>query len=228
MPEFNPPLNPDNHQQRCACVLVLDHSGSMEGEAITRLNDALRAFPALLASDLLLAKRVELAVVGFPPPQVLQHFCSATSFMPPVLRAAGTTPLGAAVKLGYQLIDERKQMYRAGRLEYFRPLLITITDGVPDDGDDWRGAAAMLRDAEANKKVSSFAIGVPGADFKVLNQFSERPAAQLVGLNFAGLFEWLTSTLHAISASQTHTGGDPTMKVPLPEPPQKTFTWDSY
>ncbi|MFM0339942.1 hypothetical protein [Paraburkholderia fungorum] len=41
--EFNAPFSPgDNLQQRCACVLVLDHSGSMEGEPIEKLNAALR------------------------------------------------------------------------------------------------------------------------------------------------------------------------------------------
>ncbi|MGD0109467.1 MAG: hypothetical protein ABSC06_36370 [Rhodopila sp.] len=228
MVDFDAPLiSGDNMQQRCACVLVLDHSGSMEGDPIAKLNEALREFPTHLTGDPLLLKRVEIAVVGFPPAQVLQPFCSAAEFVPPVLKADGSTPLGAAVKLGYQLIEERKVMYRASRLDYFRPVMITITDGVPDVGDDWRGAAAMVRDAEEKLKLSSFVFGVPGADQAVLQEFTMRPAARLIDLNFAGLFLWLKSTLKAVSGSQSHTGADPTLKVSIPKPPPKTFDWDA-
>jgi uncharacterized protein YegL len=180
-----------------------------------------------MMTDDLMLRRVEIAVVGFPPARVVQPFCSAADFVPPTLVADGSTPLGAAVSLGYQLIEERKVLYRASRIEYFRPVLITITDGAPDAGDDWRGAAATVTHAEKNSKVTSFAIGVPGADMGVLQAFSLRPAAMLIDLKFREVFQWLVSTLTAVAGSQTHTGASPQEKVPLPKPPARTFDWDA-
>jgi len=52
-----------NPEQRCPCALLLDTSGSMQGQAINQLNDALQFFKEYLHADALAAKRVELAVV---------------------------------------------------------------------------------------------------------------------------------------------------------------------
>jgi uncharacterized protein YegL len=35
---------PDNYEQKCLCVLVLDVSGSMEGEPIRQLNQGMQSF----------------------------------------------------------------------------------------------------------------------------------------------------------------------------------------
>lgn len=228
MVQYDAPfLDKDNNQPRCACVLVLDHSASMQGKPITKLNEALRGLPTELASDPLISKRVEIAVVGFPPTRIVQPFCSVAEFVPPTLAPVGTTPLGGAVQLSLRLIEERKAVYRTRRLDYFRPLLVIITDGAPDQDDDWRGAAASVADAEEREKVTAFAIGVPGADMAVLQEFSRRPAAMLIDLKFRELFTWLCSTLKAVSGSQSHSGADPNAKVPLAEPPPRTFSWDA-
>lgn len=55
----------DNPEPRCPVVLVLDTSGSMKGEPILELNNALRDFSAALKNDPLASLRVELAIVTF-------------------------------------------------------------------------------------------------------------------------------------------------------------------
>jgi uncharacterized protein YegL len=55
----------ENPEPRCPVVLVLDTSGSMQGKAITELNEGLRAFAAALKADRLASLRVEVAVVAF-------------------------------------------------------------------------------------------------------------------------------------------------------------------
>jgi Mg-chelatase subunit ChlD len=44
-------FDPTNPDPRCACVLVLDTSGSMHGEKIDQLNQGLIAFRDSLQSD---------------------------------------------------------------------------------------------------------------------------------------------------------------------------------
>lgn len=55
----------DNPEPRCPVALVLDTSGSMKGQAIQELNEALRSFSQELKGDRLASLRVEVALVTF-------------------------------------------------------------------------------------------------------------------------------------------------------------------
>lgn len=55
----------ENAEPRCPCVLLLDVSGSMQGQAISQLNAGLQLYKDELASDSLAAKRVEVAIISF-------------------------------------------------------------------------------------------------------------------------------------------------------------------
>lgn len=214
--EFAPPPTPDNRQPRCPCVLVLDTSGSMDGEPIGRLNEALESLASDLSSDRLAMKRVEVAIVGFPPVQTLHDFSTPDRFVPPVLNASGQTPLGAAVHHALALIEQRKDYYRSVHIDWYRPWIFLITDGAPDWGDDWRGAAGAVREAEAGNKLSFFAVGVQGADMAVLQAFSaKRSPVKLAELKFRDMFIWLSQSLRATANSNSHSGGDPSEKVKL-------------
>lgn len=213
--EFAPPT-PNNRQPRCPCVLVLDTSGSMNGEPIAKLNEALGCLAADLSGDTLAMKRVEVAVVSFPPVQTLHDFSTPDRFVPPELSASGGTPLGAAVLHALALVEQRKEYYRSVHIDWYRPWIFLITDGEPDSGDDWRGAAAAVRDAEAANKLSFFAVGVQGADMPVLQAFSARRGpVKLAELKFRDMFIWLSQSLRATANSNSHSGGDPGEKVKL-------------
>jgi uncharacterized protein YegL len=186
----------------------------MVGNPIGKLNAAVASLPDEMKSDRLAVKRVEIAIVSFPPVRTVQPFATADAFVPPTLVANGRTPLGGAVSHALRLIEDRKAEYRAQHLEWFRPWLFLVTDGEPDEEDDWRSAAAAVREAEASKKVTFFSVGVPGANLDVLAQFSVRRPRQLVDLRFREMFVWLTRSLQMRSQSAAHTGGNPDMAVP--------------
>ena len=57
----------ENPEPRCACLLLLDTSGSMGGAPIRELNAGLQALREELSHDSLAMKRVEIAVVTFGP-----------------------------------------------------------------------------------------------------------------------------------------------------------------
>lgn len=200
----------DNPEPRCPCLLLLDTSGSMAGAPIDELNAGLQTFAQQLLNDGLAAKRVEVAVMSFGPVRIQSQFCAAMSFHAPTLRAEGATPMGEAIIQGLDLVEQRKQVYREQGISYYRPWVFLITDGSPTD--DWRPAAQRISAGEERKAFSFFAVGIEGAAMDVLGQIACRQPLKLRGLDFNGLFTWLSSSMSSVSQSQP---GD---EVPLVNP----------
>jgi uncharacterized protein YegL len=190
----------ENPEPRCPCILILDTSGSMQGEPIRQLNEGLAIYKDELAADSLAAKRVEVAIVTFGPVNVAVDFTTAEQFHPPTLVTTGDTPMGAAINRAVDMIADRKQVYRANGISFFRPWLFMITDGAPTDS--WREAASRVKEGEAKKAFTFFAIGVEGADFNVLSQISTREPLRLKGLRFRDFFRWLSNSQQSVSKSQ--------------------------
>jgi uncharacterized protein YegL len=182
----------------------------MKGDPIAELNRGLAAFRDELASDSLAAKRVEVAIITFGPVQVQNDFQTADVFQPAVLKASGETPMGAAIEQALSLLDQRKNVYRTNGVAYYRPWIFLITDGGPTDV--WKTAAEKIRDGEAAKNFSFFAVGVAGAKMDILEQISVREPIRLKELRFNELFLWLSNSMKAVSHSNV---GD---QVPLTNP----------
>ncbi|HYO52614.1 vWA domain-containing protein [Archangium sp.] len=192
----------ENPEPRCPCVLLLDTSGSMNGRPIEALNAGLLQYRDELAADSLASKRVEVAVVTFGGQvRTLHEFSTAEAFFPPSLMAEGNTPMGEAIVRATDLLSERKSLYRQNGILFYRPWIFLITDGGPTDA--WQSAAERVRQGEAAKAFSFFAVGVEGANLDVLKQLSVREPLKLDGLRFRDLFQWLSNSQKAVSRSQT-------------------------
>jgi uncharacterized protein YegL len=205
----------ENPEPRCPCVLLLDTSGSMEGNSIEELNQGLQAFREEIFSDSLAMKRVEIAIVTFGPVRVLQEFATADMFRPTRMQAAGDTPLGAAVTRGLELLSHRKQILRSNGIKLFRPWIFLLTDGEPTD--NWSHLPQIIRAGEESKSFSFFALGVRDADFNVLKQISVREPLKLSGVRFREFFLWLSASLKNVSRS------NPGDSVPIPD--YKPYGW---
>lgn len=194
----------DNPEPRCACVLLLDTSGSMKGESIAALNQGLELFARELREDRQAAKRVEIAVITFGErAEVVAEFGSAQDFYPQALTAKGGTPIGEAITMGIDLLATRQNEYRQNGITPYRPWCFLISDGAPTD--DWSRAARRVREGEARKSFSFFAVGVDGADTDTLGQISVNAPVMLRGLAFADMFRWLSSSLSSVSRSTAGT-----------------------
>jgi uncharacterized protein YegL len=195
-------------------VLLLDTSGSMNGQPIAQLNAGLLQFKEELMADSMAMQRVEVALVTFGPVHVVADFQTPDLFEPPHLRAGGDTPMGAAIVQGLDMLEARKAVYKQAGVAYYRPWVFLITDGGPTD--HWQTAAARVRqgDSSERKAFSFFAVGVEGADMTRLTDICspQRPPMKLMGLSFRELFSWLSSSLGGVAKSQ------PGQLVALPPP----------
>ena len=141
---------------------------------------------------------------------VVQDFVTAENFYPPRLEASGGTPMGRAILTGLDMIASRKDLYRSNGISYYRPWVFLITDGGPDPDDPWRAAAEQVKQGEASKSFAFFTVGVEDANFDILSLIATRDPAKLKGLNFHDLFQWLSTSMKAVSQSS------PEDKVSLP------------
>lgn len=205
----------DNPEPRCPCVLVLDTSQSMAGEPIAALNRGLHVFRDELRAMPLARKRVEVAVVTFGAAvEVVHDFVTVDRFQPPVLQAEGETPLCAGLLLALDILEARKARYRTNGVPYSRPWVFLLTDGMPhgESVETVRQAVQRIRAAESARKVAFFAVGVEGANVKLLGRIAVRPPLRLEGLRFAELFAWLSaSTARAATTSEE----DPLLPLPI-------------
>lgn len=206
-----------NPEPRCSCILILDTSGSMAGEAIEELNNGVQLFASELAEDPLANRRVEVAVVTFGNKvELASNFTSPRNFLPTRFEAGGSTPMGEAVVRAHELLEARKQSYREAGIQYFRPWMFLVTDGAPTDLDSpyWTEAVDIVHLGESQRRLLFFGVGVDGADQRTLNRLCppNRPSQKLRGLSFREMFLWLTRTLKAVSCTSP---GD---RIQLPSP----------
>ncbi len=202
------------NDQHLACVLLLDTSLSMEtNNAIGALNDAVKQFRKQCIDDELLCRSLDIAVVGFSTDvNILQSFTPITHMEVPTLTAEGQTSMGAGLNTAIDLLEERKAQYKELGVPYHRPWIFMISDGAPND--DYAAAFQRLTDMQALKKLELWAVGVSGYDKEILTSLTKRVIELDETLNFAGLFEWLSSSLSAKSRSKA---GDAVAYDNLPE-----------
>ncbi len=210
----------ENPSPRCACMLVLDISGSMSGDAIKELNAGLAQFFEEVKEDEFTAYSVEVAVISAGGRIIEQlAFTPAhqiTSFKP--LVADGDTPLGGAVNKALDCLDVRKNEYKRAGVAYYQPWLILISDGEPTD--NWQAAAQRAQDMANQGKLVVIPVGVKGANLTKLSAFSKsnRPAKSLDSLKFREFFLWLSASMARVSCSASTSSA-----VKLPS----TDGWDS-
>jgi uncharacterized protein YegL len=211
MTEFAPRVNEDNPDPRIACVLLLDTSASMYGNPIAELNKGFELFCQEIKDDELAAKRAEIAVITFGgQAQLMIPFTEGRDLQPRVLTTGGNTPLGRALNLGLDELEQQKGAYREAGLEYYRPWLFVLTDGQPTDGEEFAAAATRVREAEGKRHVSVFCVGIgESANLTHLEQLSaQRKPLRLEGLSFREFFSWLSASLGSASASTAFGSSD--------------------
>ena len=192
----------ENPTARVPICLVLDVSGSMDGEPIRELNDGVRLFFDAIRADDVAQYAAEICIVTFGDAVTKKlDFMSVDRQVVPTLYASGATPMGEGVTHALDLLEARKGDYKRAGVDYYQPWMVVMTDGAPTD--DISAAAARIRSLVAEKKLTVFPIAIgEGANLDTLAKLSPtRPPLRLQGLNFREFFTWLSRSVSRVSQS---------------------------
>lgn len=200
-----------NRHRRTPCVLMVDTSGSMEGEKIRRLNAGFRSFCDDIMRNPMAAQSVELCVISFGPVRVQSEFSLIREQPALHFKAEGVTPMKEALELAMIKVTQRKQIYRQHGISYYRPWIFLLTDGEPTDNngefsDSYSTLLQPLQLAAQERKFMLFTVGVGVSNLgrNVLSELS-RPfggrCLDLQDLKFEAMFLWLSGSLSRLSQS---------------------------
>lgn len=199
-------LDINNPAPRCPVVLLLDTSSSMYGAPIAELNNGIRQFLKEVREDEVAASSVELEIITFDnTARVQMPFTEISKVMgePNNLRANGMTSMGAAFTQAWKDLNSRRKNYKNCGISCYRPWVILMTDGGPND-EGWLEAAMPFKKLGEEGKIQYIGIGIgEDADFETLSDIlpSDSGPIKLKGLSFREFFRWLSDSLRSVSSS---------------------------
>jgi len=209
----------ENNAQRLPLVLCLDTSSSMAGPPIETLNNALGEWTRELHDDVSLSYSVEVAVITFggqgvsawqgphllAPQAPVSPFVPAHMFQAPRFTASGVTLMTEALDLAMHIVAARKIELRQSGLQYYRPQICLVTDGLPTDGighytETWQRLIPVLAEEQRARRFRLYAIGVGGITDRgeqVLKAFAPTFNARLQGFPFRELLQMMSASANA-------------------------------
>ena len=230
----------DNPTPRVPICLCLDTSGSMlrvvrgethatgqeivrDGEtwqvvtggitALDDLNQAIRQFYQELNADENAKYAAEICIVTFggDKPQLIIDFANLErQGEVSILQADGETPMGEAVNLALDCLEQRKKEYRAKGVDYFQPWLVLMTDGANNGAPaEFERAVSRTTELVNSQKLTLFPLAIASEDeqseqaaLDTLKRFSPKRTPLKVGsAKFSQFFQWLSQSVARTSAS---------------------------
>lgn len=190
----------ENFEQKCLCVLVLDVSGSMRGKPIEELSKGLQDFYNEISGDPTTCQRLEVSIITFNHiVKTIQDPALVENFSMPELSASGSTAMVNAVNNAIDLVADRKQWYKDTGQPYYRPWIVLMTDGEPDDDQDVDTLSQRIKKDTDEKRYAFMPIGVEGANMQILDKIKGNiPATKLQGTKFSSFFKWLSASMGTV------------------------------
>ena len=161
-------------------ILLADASGSMSYEGkIDALNQSVRQMMDTFSDEDDLRAQIHVCVIAFggdarlhvpllPAAEIIKD----QSWID--LEASGRTPLGAAMRITADLIEDREKIPARA----YRPTVVLVSDGLPND--DWEPALIRLTQEGRAQKADRMALAIGGdADEGMLKRFLNDPEKQV-------------------------------------------------
>jgi len=207
--------------RRLPVYFLLDTSGSMFGEPIQALNNALNSMIHTLRTDAQAQETLWISIVTFEREvKELIPLTDLQSFQLPEITCpqSGPTFTGKGLELIYQKVKNELRKGSPDQKGDWRPLLFVFTDGKPSDIQLYREmlpkikslnfgtiigcAAGKLADETVLKELCDTVVHIDTADATTLRQF----------------FKWVSDTIEQGNKSMGTTDN-----VVIPPPPSEEF-----
>lgn len=203
--------------RRLPVYLVLDTSGSMYGEPIEAVRNAMQVLLSELQSDPNALETAYLSIITFNDyPKQVVPLTDISSVQLPDIEASGCTSLGAALELLADKLNTEVKKNSQDTKGDWKPLIFLMTDGVPTDDVD-EGIEKIK-----NCRTGTFVACAAGQNAKpdILKRFTEN-VVQLDSLDSAHIksfIKWVSQSIK-VKSEPTNKNGDKDGLGTLPEPP---------
>ena len=184
-------------------ILLLDVSGSMSGEKIRNLNDAVRDMLNTFSDTENSETEIHVAIITFGAQVKLhQPLASASAVHWQDLSADGMTPLGTALQMAKAMIEDKDVVPSRA----YRPTVVLVSDGGPND--TWEKPLNVFISDGRSAKCDRLAMAIGAdADVAVLGKFIEGTPNQLFYAENAkqlrDFFKFVTMSVTIRTKSQT-------------------------
>jgi len=198
--------------------LVLDTSGSMNGEPIEAVKNGVQVMISSLRQNPQAIETAYISIITFDnEARQLVPLTDLASFQMVDIKATGTTALGSALRLLSDCIDREVTRTTTEQKGDWKPMVFIMTDGIPTD--DWQPglqeflkrktgvtvacAAGAKADTASLQKITNNVLRLDHTDSQTMNKF----------------FTWVSASIGTTSEKIEHSGKDVSGLEELPPPP---------
>lgn len=153
-------------------ILLLDVSGSMQGEKIHNLNESVKDMLETFRDTEHGEREIHVAVFTFGAGEVKLHqpLADVATIQWQDLTANGSTPLGITLRAAKAMCEDKSIMPQRKYLPY----VILVSDGIPTD--DWEQPLQDFIDTKPTSKYHRYSLAIGNdANEQVLGKFSPYP-----------------------------------------------------
>jgi uncharacterized protein YegL len=203
--------------RRLPVYLLLDTSGSMQGEPIEAVKNGVQVMISSLRNDPQAVETAYLSIITFDSDaRQAVPLTDLATFQQPNLTAQGTTSLGEALKVLSKCIDSEVTKTTAEVKGDWKPLVFIMTDGQPTD--DWQSGLTEFKKRRVGTVVACAAGS--GADTTVLKQITESVVSlDTDSESIKSFFKWVSASIGVSSTKVGESGTDVTGLNQMPPPP---------